>query len=138
MNRIIRKRIIGISVLGILIVCGVLAKEFLKRDYMNLSDADKRWGHSQFDPEKFKAGNTKTKSTMVVSLIKGKTMLGKPLSEIRTILGDYTGHLWNDDIPAYVIEEGWRTRQDTWQIVFLPDANRKVVEIKIHKNCCDP
>lgn len=137
MKRAKNKRILFVALLGFILVLGVFARDALRKDFMSPSDARKRWGHEKFDPEKFKNGDTKVKASMAASLIESKSLLNKPLPEVKDILGEYSGHYWNDDIPTYIIEEGWRADKDTWQLVFLPDKDRKVKEIKIHKNCCD-
>jgi len=130
------RRLLYATILGFVLVLGVSAREYLKKDYMGVEDATKRWGHETFDPQKFKSGDVKKRASMVSSLIEGKTLVGKPLSEIRPLLGEFSGHYWNDNIPTYIVEEGWKTNSDTWQLVFLPGQNQTVREIKIHKNCC--
>jgi hypothetical protein len=54
----------------------------------------------------------------------------------RKALGRHDASYKNDFIPAYSLNEGWKTGQDTWQLVFLPDSNMKILEVFVHKNCC--
>ncbi len=129
---------LGFAAIGVFTIAVVvsLAKE-IRGTYMSVSNAKARWGITSFDANKWKAGSSKVRASMVASLVEGRQFIGKPISSIRGLLGNYSGHLWSDEIPTYIVEEGWDTGKDTWQVVFLPDRARLVREVKIHKNCCD-
>jgi len=111
------------------------AKTYLSRwETMSLDKAKKRWGESPFDPVKFKNGDLKTRSSMVVDLIKSKYFIGRDTNVVREELGAYSGFFWSDTIPVYIIEEKSEKNPKTWQIVFLIDQNWKITEIRIQNN----
>lgn len=97
----------------------------------------KKWGATRLNLEQFKKGNSKVRGTMVFSLLSDKTLIGKSADEIRTLLGPFTGFFWSDSIPAYMIDEGWQHKKDSWQLVFLLDEQGRVNDIRVHKNCCE-
>lgn len=105
--------------------------------FMKLSDAQKKWGAKEFSSKGFREGNVKVRSQMAVSLIKGKTFVGKRPDEVKEALGIFSGHFWSHAVPTYLIEEGWNQNSDSWQLVFLLDDKGKVSDVKIHKNCCE-
>ncbi len=107
-----------------------------EQTFMSASEAARRWKQKPFNAMKFRKGDTKERASMAVSLASGKHFIGKKAEEVRSELGNFSGFFWSDYIPAYIIEEGWTEKKNTWQLVFLPNENGKVAEIKIHKNCC--
>lgn len=107
-----------------------------QEQFMNLDTARSRWGHDKFDPARFRAGSTKDRSSMIVSLIEQKLYLGKPPQVVIQDLGPITGHFWNDTIPTYILEEGWDKGSSTWQVVFLLDQKGQIMDVRIHRNCC--
>jgi len=107
------------------------------QEFLTSSEAKIKWGNHPFSPEKFKKGSVEEKAAMAAQLTRIKTLLGKTPTEIKTLLGEFSGHFWNDSIPTYLIEEGWQKGGDSWQVVFLLDNVGRVSEIKIHKNCCN-
>lgn len=141
--RINKPKILLFGLVSALIgVCGLWGyaqvKSFTERGtFMSLQEAEKRWGNIPFNASAFKAARVSERAKMAVSLIKGKSMLGKTRDEIRSELGEFSGYYWNDTIPTYFIQEGWRSGEDSWQLVFFLGRTHKVKEIKIHKNCCD-
>ncbi len=104
--------------------------------FMTLPTAKQRWKEKPFNAGQFRSGNTKARASMAVSLIAGKTLLGKTPEQVRATIGEFSGFFWSDSIPAYLIEEGWAEKKDTWQLVFLLDDRGRVNDVKIHKNCC--
>lgn len=104
--------------------------------FLDSKTAEMKWGSRPFSSEEFKKGPLKLRAQMAVNLIKGKLFQGKKASEVKTDLGPFTGHFWSSSVPAYLIEEGWISNSDSWQIVFLLDDSGKVKEVRIHKNCC--
>jgi hypothetical protein len=107
------------------------------QEYMSLADAQKHWPQKPFSVDGFKKGVLHDRASMVVDLIKSGRFIGKTAQEVRNTLGDYTGYFFSDRIPAYLVEEGWQTKGDTWQVVFLLNLEGKIKEVKIHKNCCE-
>ncbi len=105
---------------------------------MPLATAEKHWGKAPFDGGEFKTGTPEVRSKMVADLIKKKYFVGKAPSQVFSELGRSDGHFFSDAIPAYLLNEGWRTNVDTWQVVFLLGGkSQNVSEVIIQKNCCD-
>lgn len=112
-------------------------KSFLSSQvFMSVATAKQRWKEKTFDASKFKSGSAKERAAMATNLISSKKLLGKTPEEIRILLGSFSGFFWSDYIPAYLIEEGWTQKKDTWQLVFLLSDQGLVNDVKIHKNCC--
>ncbi len=97
-----------------------------EQEFMSTKDAEKRYGTSPFSSQKFKQGSVHERSLMAVDLVKGRKFIGKKPEDVRDQLGAYTGHFWNDNIPTYIIEEGWNKGADTWQLVFLLDSDGNI------------
>ena len=75
---------------------------------------------------------------MTCSLLKNQDdYAGLHVSEIRSLFGDDTGYFWNEVQPTYLIEIAKTKEENTWQIVFLHDRERRVTKIVVHKNCCE-
>jgi hypothetical protein len=107
-----------------------------RNEMMSVESATKRWGKTQFDEAKFRAATAADRAKMAVDLVSRNPYVGMSPAELKIKLGEYTGYYWSHRIPAYLIEEGWAKKSDTWQIVFLLGMNGLVKEVKIHKNCC--
>ena len=104
--------------------------------FMDVAKAEKRWGSASADVSKFASGSLAERARMASSFVRSKSMNGKNSQEVRQVLGPFTGHFWSTQVPAYILEEGWRKNQDTWQLVFLLDDSGKIKEARIHRNCC--
>jgi hypothetical protein len=89
--------------------------------FMTLQEVQKRWSQKRFSPEVFKSTSTKERASMAYDLIRSKAMIGKTAAEVRSMLGQTSGYFWSDQIPTYFIEEGWKQKQDSWQLVFLTE-----------------
>ena len=115
-------------------------KKYPRLEYMQIEQAEKKWGVTPFDVRKFKEGSESTRASMVVNMIQKKYYIGKPLKQVRAELGTHDGYIVNDAIPAYIITPKVPKGQkitEVWQVVFLPDENwTNTKEVKIHKNCC--
>lgn len=96
-----------------------------------------RWGHSSFDPQKFKDSDLHQRAQMAYSLMTSKAFLGMTPSQVREKLGDFDGHYFSESYPTYLIQRAQKKGEESWQIVFLIDQNRKTKDIIVHKNCCD-
>ena len=53
---------------------------------------------------------------------------------LATVVGNHTGYYYTESLPTYLIEIAPTRAQDSWQIVFLRDRDRKVSEFVIYKN----
>lgn len=104
---------------------------------MSASEAKKLWGEKPFDEAKFRMGTAPERAAMASDLIEKKKFVGVPIDAIESKLGKSTGYFWNDSIPSYILNEGWKTDSDVWQLVFLSDRDKRVREVLINKNCCD-
>lgn len=100
-------------------------------------EVKRRWGTDDFNEEKFKAGDSKLRAKMAYSLMTSTKLMGLTAPEIRSKLGDFDGHYFSESYPTYIIQEGRSKDEETWQIVFLIDKDRKTKSIIVHKNCCD-
>ena len=96
-------------------------------EMMALVQAERRWGRRIFKEDLFRSGNSEVRAKMVVDLIEKNPFVGKPVEEVKSRLGKYTGYYWSHRIPAYLLEEGWEKNSDTWQLVF----NRQNVKRRI-------
>lgn len=113
-------------------------QHFWRGETISASEAEKRWGSAPFDAEKFKSGNDKARASMAGAMLKNeKIFKGKDVAEIRAMLGGTSGFYFSDIYPTYLIQTGQTNREETWQIVFLLNNDRKVAALIIHKNCCD-
>ncbi len=106
------------------------------QEYMDISEAEKRWGQKPFDRLKFKDAPMRERAAMAVDLIKRKLFIDKPIEKVRHDLGPTSGYFVSERIPTFFIEEGWHQNRNSWQLVFLTDRNGKIDEVRIHKNCC--
>jgi hypothetical protein len=104
--------------------------------YMKPEDAAKRWGKKTFSADVFKKGPIEERAAQAADLVKRQVLKDKTANEIVDMLGPTSGYFWSDHFPTYFIEEGWTKKKDSWQLVFLLNADDKVTEIRIHKNCC--
>jgi hypothetical protein len=113
-------------------------QHFWRGSTISESEASRRWGTTEFNSSKFKSGDLKARASMTASLIKNEPKyVGKTILEIRELLGPTDGFYFSDVYPTYLIQIGKNHSEETWQLVFLLDKNRKVARIIIHKNCCD-
>lgn len=74
---------------------------------------------------------------MASDLLKKRQLKGLNLKLVKEKLGDHTGYFGNDQIPSYLLNEGWKRDEDVWQLAFLPGRDGNVEDIVINKNCCD-
>lgn len=111
---------------------------YVQGEFMPVEQADKKWGHAAFSELKFKKASPEERAALVVNLINSKKLEGVSLEMVRKLLGPPDGYFLDDTIPAYLM--GKRSpgeKKEAWQIVLIPNEERtKIIEIKIHKNCC--
>ena len=114
------------------------ANHFWFGKLLTSSQSEARWGKEEFNIERFKKGDPSERAKMSASLVKNKKLwVGKKIKEIREQFGSHDGFYFTDWIPAYLIQVGRSQKEETWQVVFLPDNEYNVKDIVIHKNCCD-
>ncbi len=123
---------------GLAWVCMGAAQNYLRQEkFMALQEIKKRWGDAPFSPNAFKTAAVNVRAKMAHDLIRRKALVGKSASEIKALLGPTSGYFWSERVPTYFIEEGWSQKKDSWQLVFLIDANERVTEVRVHRNCCE-
>lgn len=132
------KRLLTVLFLAILRPACAGAEGYAQGEFMPIEQADKSWGHTAFSDLKFKKASPDQRASLVVDLIRSKKLEGASLQAVGKLLGAPDGYFLDDTIPAYLL--GSRKpgeKKDAWQIIFVPNEERtKVIEIKIHKNCC--
>ena len=115
-------------------------KEFIRSfEFMSVGEVCERWGDGPLDVAAFRAAedDEAKRAAMACSLLKNQDdYAGMSVSEIRHLFGEFEGHFWSEAQPTYLIEIAETRAEDTWQIVFLHDRDRRVTKIVVHKNCC--
>lgn len=111
-------------------------KHFWRGETISLESAKSKWGSEEFNASIFKK-NYKNRTKMAVTIVTKKILIGKSIKEVRDLLGEHDGYYFSDQTPAYIIYDGSKSGEDTWQIVCLLDKNSAVEEVIFHKNCCD-
>lgn len=111
-------------------------KHFWSGETISLENAKSKWGSEEFNASIFKK-NQKNRTKMAVTIVTKKILIGKSIKEVQDLLGDHDGYYFSDQTPAYIIYDGSKSEEDTWQIVCLLDKNSKVEEVIFHKNCCE-
>ena len=132
------KNLIAITLL--FLAYGLLseAQDYLRAKFLSLDQAQKKWGIAAFDPLAFQKGNEKVRAAMAVDVLKNeKKYVGLAIPKIRELFGDPDGYFWSDTILAYQIQYYKDDNKESWQIVFIPDAElKKILSVKVHKKCC--
>lgn len=114
------------------------ASHFWRGETLSENEVARRWGTTELDIQKFKAGPREVRAEMTYSLLKNKKkFIGKTVPEIRSLFGPHDGFYFVDTFPAYLIQIAKTRDQEAWQIVFLLNNDRKVKDVIMHKNCCD-
>lgn len=134
-----KRFLVVLSLVGIVAIVSIsvsIAKNALVGEKLSSAQAEKRWGGISFRPDVFKSGSVQTRASMAADIVKRKSFLGVSVEEVEKALGKHDAYFKNDFIPAYALNEGWKTGEDTWQLVFLPDRELKIVDVFINKNCC--
>jgi hypothetical protein len=135
--RVKKSRLLIIAISFVLLLFSILALSYPSGRFLSVNDARKKWGDTEFNTQKFKDGDSNVRASMAASLVSSKVLVGASLVSVIEKLGPSTGYYFSDMIPAYAIGDLRHGRTETWQIIFIPDRESKVVnEIKIHKKCC--
>lgn len=111
----------------------------LSSDYLSVNEVCQRWGERPLDIAAFRSAeeDESTRAAMACSLLKTQdAYVGMHRLEVSPLFGNLTGYYITEFIPTYIIETAKTGAQDSWQIVFLLDRDRKVSRIVVHKNCC--
>jgi hypothetical protein len=128
-----------LATISIVIFFGFVAyaSSYFATDFMNISDAEKKWGVLTFNSEQFKAGDLLKRAPMAVDIVKRSLYVGKKRKDVRRELGDPDSYFFSDTIYAYKIMPFPGENKEIWHLVFIPDDKlEKVKEVKIHKKCC--
>ena len=144
MARVIKVTIFSALTLSLLIAAAGLyffagAGHLLHREFLSISEVCQSWGDRPLDVETFWSAEADepTHAAIACSLLKNQAdYVGMRWLEIGPLFGDFTGYYDTETQPTYLIERAKTKADDTWQIVFLIDQDRKVAEIVVHKNCC--
>ncbi len=111
----------------------------LNPDYLSARETCRRWGERPLDVATFRASeeDKSTRAAMACSLLRTQDdYVGMNRREILALFGNPDGYYYTEMQPTYLVEVAKTESQDTWQIVFLIDRDRKVYEAVVHKNCC--
>ena len=132
------KKLISITLFIALIFSGItFAQHFWHGTLMPTDEVQKTWGNNKFDQLTFKNGTTLERSKMVYDLIQSKIYIGKSRLEVIKDLGVSDGYYFSGMIPAYILNNPSTVGSDLWQVVFLLNSQETVVEVVVHKNCCE-
>ena len=105
---------------------------------MPTNEVCKRWGDQKFSIEKFKSGSESERAKIACDLLKNQNQFkGFDLLKLRNTLGGHDGFYFTDAFPAYMIYSASSSNENSWQIVFLLNREKKVDEIVVHRNCCE-
>jgi hypothetical protein len=133
-----QNRFISFMGIGLSFALAYSAIGRVRGETMPLAQVEKTFGHDEFSETAFRMANIEKRASMAASLIKHKSYYaGTSGWEIRKRLGDYSGHYFSEMYPTYLIHEAKDRADDTWQLLFVIDADEKVKDIIVHKNCCD-
>ncbi len=136
-----KKLIWAVGILFIMAISIVYARKkyFNPGEFMSLKEVCQRYGTKPLNVAEFKRAeeDRSIRAKMACSLLKNqKKYIGLDSSEIRNILGNYSGYYFNESFPTYLINHAEKKGQDVWQILFLIDKEQKISKVVVHKNCC--
>lgn len=113
-----------------------LADTYWGSEFLNIKEAENKWGVSAFVAKKFKQSTEKIKSSMAVDILRKKLYVGLDMLSVREDIGTPDSYYFSDTIYAYKITEPGENKE-SWQLIFIPDEKlEKVKEVKIRKKCC--
>ncbi len=134
-----KKYLINLSIISVFLMTGILVRstDYFGTKFINIIDAEKKWGSITLNTKEFKAGNLSKRAPMAVDIIKRSLYVGEDRKNIRKSLGDPDSYFFSDTIYAYKIMPFPGENKEIWHLVFIPDSKlEKVKEVKIHKKCC--
>lgn len=113
------------------------AEEFFGAKFMTQKEARNKWGSAPFSAKNFKKSSEKEKGAMAAQAVEGKFFVGQDMLKVREQMGDPDSYFFSDTIYAYMITSNVKPKQESWQLVFIPDEDlKKVADVRIHKKCC--
>jgi len=129
-------------VLILILVLGSIAAYAAKHTWIGKTlekeKVELKWGRKDFDATKFKNGDIQVRAAMAYALLSNaKQFEGRKVQDIWQELGEPDGYYFSDAYPAYLIQRGKNNSEESWQVVFLVDQDRKVTGVIVHKNCCE-
>ena len=114
-----------------------LAQHFWRGALMPTDQIKKMWGTTKFDKVLFRNGSVADRAKMSYDIIQSKVYVGKPRATVINDLGPSDGYYFSGMTPAYLLNNPPTVGADLWQLVFLLSSDGLVVEVVVHKNCCD-
>ena len=131
-----KRKIILLTV--VLFISAVAIAQLWKGKTLSTNQVLKKWGNKTYIEAGFKTGSAAQKAEMAYQILSKKNKyIGIDVDEVRKIFGSPDGFYFIDSYPAYILQEGKSYADETWQIVFLLNAEYKVRDVIVHKNCCD-
>lgn len=129
-------KILFVILMGILSYYSCFA-EFYGAEFMDIKNAEKKWGTKTFDKKLFRETPSHKRASMAVDIVKRKVFIGTDMKQVRKEIGDPDSYFFSDTIYAYKIIPFPGKNKENWHLVFIPDENlEKVKDVKIHKKCC--
>ena len=103
-------------------------------EYMTAAQAEEKFGKTPFTVETFRKASVTERGTMAASLLRSKYGIGKDKTQIKEVLGPYSGFFWNESLPVYIVHEKSAPEDKIWQLVFIPGNDGKITEVRIQNN----
>jgi len=101
---------------------------------LSAKEAISHWGHEEFSNAKFRDADVNGRAKMAAALIENKkAWIGRPLDDVHKQLGPHDGFYFTDTIPAYLVQTAKSEKEETWQVVFLPDRKDQIKDVIIHR-----
>jgi hypothetical protein len=118
-----------------MVLCLPAFADLMENQFLSYRDASEIWTLEPFTPAKFKAAKPDDRGNMALDILNHDVFTGKKLVEVKKILGNPDGHYDGRNVLAYQLGSD---DKNTYQLVFLPDYQGKVVEnIKIYHEPLD-
>ena len=145
--RVVRMAVFGVLVLLLLFAPVALtfpamplvlsaAWKFLWPDHLSVAEVCGRWGERPLDVTAFRSAedDESTRAAMACSILRNRhEYVGAHRSEILKLFGHSTGYYYGDMTPAYLVEDAKTRAQESLEIVFRIDRDRKVSEIFVRR-----
>jgi len=132
-----KKLIVLLLFIGSMFSAAALAQHFWRGELMPIDQIKKMWGTTKFDKSFFKNGSIPDRAKMSYDLIQSKIYVGKSRIEVINDLGPSDGYYFSGMVPAYLLNDPKTVGSDLWQLAFLLNSEGLIVEVVVHKNCCD-
>ncbi len=99
-----------------------------------LFEAKMIWPQKNFNADIFRVGAAKDRASMAVNLIESKKLIGTPITQIPTILGEPNGDYYHQD-GNHTYELTEKGNAD-WILTVVATDDGNVGEIFVRKSCC--